>query len=400
MRRSVPVLVALPIMLALVPTAWGQQAVSARAGLIQYVEGRVLLDGQEIAPKPNEFLQVEKGQTLSTEDGRAEILLTPGAFLRLSENSSFKMISGNLSDARLEVLSGSAMVEVEELLKDNAVTLQSGSTSVSLKKHGLYRVDADGAANFKVYDGEAVVTSPDKTVTAKKGREVQLDETLAETKFDVDATDPFYRWSERRAGYVATANVSSARSVGSSGSGYGSGLGSSGLGCNGLGYNTAVGYNSNAYYNSPGYYPSTGCGGLGYGGWTYNPWFGMYTYVPLNGFGYSPFGYAIYSPVTVRSIAVQPIASSVPASTQRTISPPTVRTASTPGTSVLGRTGAGGISSGGNSGGSAASSSSGGSSNGGGSVAGRMSGGASGGISAGGGGGARSSGGGGGGRGR
>jgi len=282
------------MMLALTSAAWGQQAVSARAGLIQYVEGRVLLDEKAIAPKVNEFIQVEKGQTLSTEDGRAEVLLTPGAFLRLSENSSFRMINGGLTDTRLEVLSGSAMVEVEELLRDNAITLVSGNASISLKKHGLYRVDASDGAYFRVYDGEALITSGDQLLTAKKGRQVELDETLARSKFDTDVTDAFYRWSQRRAGYVATANVSSARSVAG---------------------------------GAPGSFLSSL-----QSRWIYNPWFGMYTYVPYNGFGYSPFGYAIYSPVTVRYVVVQaastgPQTTSFAANPQRTASPPTMRDA-------------------------------------------------------------------------
>jgi hypothetical protein len=284
MRRTVPI----SMMLALVPAAWGQQVVSARAGLIQYVEGRVLLNDQAIAPKVNEFLQVEKGQTLATEEGRVEVLLTPGAFLRLSENSSFRMISSDLSDTRLEVLSGSALVEVDDLFKENAITLQAGNATVSLKKHGLYRMDAEGGQHFRVYDGEALVTSADQTINAKKGREVEVGETLTASKFDADQTDPFYRWSERRAGYIATANVSSARSVMGGGyTGYGSGLG---------------------YLSS----------------WTYNPWFGMYTFVPATGFGYSPFGYALYSPVTVRYVTVQPT-SFVAATAPRTVSAPTAR---------------------------------------------------------------------------
>jgi hypothetical protein len=235
---------------------------------------------------------MDTGQTLATEDGRAEVLLTPGAFLRLSENSSFRMTSGSLSDTRLEVLSGSAMVEVEELLKDNAITLQAGDTAISLRKHGLYRIDAEGAVRFRVYDGEAVITAGDQAITAKKGRVVELGATLAASKFDTEITDPFYRWSERRAGYVATANVSSARSV--------------------LG-------------GVPGSFLSSL-----QSGWTYNPWFGMYTYVPLNGFAYSPFGYAIYSPVTVQYVVIQPRSAGpqstyVAATPQRTASPPTMR---------------------------------------------------------------------------
>jgi hypothetical protein len=320
MHKLVPV----TMILALASAAWGQQAVSARAGLIQYVEGRVLLNDNQIAPKVNEFLQVEKGQTLSTEDGRAEILLTPGAFLRLSEDSSFKMISGSLSDTRLEVLSGSALVEVEELLKDNAITLQAGKTTISLRKHGLYRIDAQGAGLFRVYDGEAVITSGDRTVATRKGHQVELDDALAAARFDADASDPFYRWSERRAGYVATANVSSARAVMNGGSGFDSGLG----------YNSSLGYGGLGY-------------GFGYSNWVYNPWFGMYTFVPLNGFAYSPFGYAIYSPVTVRYVVVPPATSSVAANTQRTLSPPTLRAAAAAGESpALGRSSGGGTAAG------------------------------------------------------
>jgi hypothetical protein len=211
------------------------------------------------------------------------------------------------------------MVEVEELLKDNAITLQSGSTTISLKKHGLYRIDADHSVRFRVYDGEAVITSGERTMEAKKGHEVQLDQMLM-AKFDTDVTDPFYRWSERRAGYVATANVSSARSV-LGGSGYGSGLG----------YNTNIGYGGLGY------------GGFGYSNWVYNPWFGMYTFVPLSGFAYSPFGYAIYSPMTVRYVVVQPAVqtSYLGAVAQRTASPPTIRATSADAAPGSGRRGVG-----------------------------------------------------------
>ena len=36
-----------------------------------------------------------------------------------------------------------------------------------------------------------------------------------------------------------------------------------------------------------------------YGSWAYNPWFGLYTYLPGAGYGYSPFGWGFYSPYTV-----------------------------------------------------------------------------------------------------
>jgi hypothetical protein len=44
-----------------------------------------------------------------------------------------------------------------------------------------------------------------------------------------------------------------------------------------------------------------GMGGFGgYGaGWMFNPYFGMYTFLPFYGTAWSPFGYAFYTPITV-----------------------------------------------------------------------------------------------------
>ncbi len=238
-------------------SVWGQSVISAHSGVIHYVEGQVMLDGQTVAPKFAEFPDVKTGQTLGAQDGRAEVLLTPGVFLRLSENSSFRMISNKLADTRVEILAGSALVEVGELLQDNAITLQFHDAQVALLKKGLYRVDAD-AGRLRVYDGEARVTSGSQTIIAKHGREVQLGAVLEAHGFDTKQTDAFYRWSARRVEYIAQANIVAAKSSG---------------------------------------YASSGTSQ-----WAWNPWFGMFTFIPSHGIYNSPFGYAFYSPVTVEYV--------------------------------------------------------------------------------------------------
>jgi FecR protein len=269
MRRAL-----LAVTIAASMTAWGQRAISAHSGMVNYVEGTVLMDGKSVDPKVTELPEVKNKSVLTTEDGRAEVLLTPGAFLRLAENSSFRMISNQLWDTRVEVVSGSAMLEIEELLKDNTVTVQYGDAQIALAKKGLYRVDAGDPGSLRVYDGESRVTQNGDGVTARKGRQVDLGAVLTASNFDSKDTDAFYNWSARRAEYIATANISSARSAG--GSGYTSG---------GAGYGSG--------------YAGAGYPGAGGGMWAYNPWYGMYTFLPGMGFGYSPFGYPIYSPVTV-----------------------------------------------------------------------------------------------------
>ena len=247
--------------------AWGQAVISAHSGVIHYVEGQVTVDGAAIHPKSTEFPDIKPDQVLATEDGRAEILLTPGVFLRLPENSSARMISNSLADTRLEIVSGSALIEVGQLLRNNAITIQARGVEIALPKQGLYRIDAD-PARLRVYDGEARVTAGAGSMDVKRGRELALDAPAPETRaFDAKSTDAFYRWSARRSEYVAAANVIAAKTA--SNSGYGSGFASG-----------------------------------GYGSWAWNPWVGMFTYLPASGIYWSPFGSPFYSPAVINYVYI------------------------------------------------------------------------------------------------
>jgi hypothetical protein len=254
-------------------SACAQYVISSHAGVVQYVEGRAFLADKPVEPKFGQFPDIKENQEFRTEDGRAEVLLTPGVFLRLGENSAIRMLSTRLTDTRVEMLSGSAVVESNEIPKDNAIELVYKKESIRLQKQGLYRLDTE-PAHFQVFEGEAMVTDGSGSMTLKSGKQTNLSGVLMAESFDrkADDQDALYRWSDRRASYVAQANVASAAQVGNSytGSGYGGGYGYGGLGY-------------------PGFL----------GGWAFNPSFGMYTYMPYSGFGYSPFGYTYYSPATV-----------------------------------------------------------------------------------------------------
>jgi hypothetical protein len=253
---------------ALATSAWAQSVISAHSGVIHYKEGQVEVDGQQVQqdPQKGQFGDVKTGQTLEVKDGQAEVLLTPGVFLRVAENSSFRMISNKLADTRVEVLSGSVIVEVGELLQDNAITLVAHGADIALAKKGLYRVDID-PSKLRVYDGEArIAFGSQEPIVARKGREVLIGETLEAKNFDVKQTDAFYNWCARRDQYVAEANIYAAKTARDMNMGYTS---------SGSGYG---GY------------------GAGTGSWMWNPWFGMFTYMPYGGMFYSPFGFGYYSP--------------------------------------------------------------------------------------------------------
>jgi hypothetical protein len=236
--------------------AMAQSVISAKSGLIHYVEGRVLLADQPVESHLGSFPDIKENAQLRTEEGRAEVLLTPGVVLRVGESSAIRMITNRLIDTRVEFLSGSALVEAADLPKDNGVTIVYNDYAVRLLKKGLYRFDSE-PAQLRVYDGEAQVESGGKTVAVNEGRMMAFSGEMAIAKFDTKDGDALYRWAKRRAEYFAVANVSAARSVSQSGSSFAS------------------------------------------SGWVFNPYYSMFTYVPLNGMFYSPFGYAYWSPFTV-----------------------------------------------------------------------------------------------------
>ena len=59
---------------------------------------------------------LQAGQSLTTENGRAELLLAPGVLLRVDHNSSVRMDSPDLANTELTLERGRAMAEVAQTL--------------------------------------------------------------------------------------------------------------------------------------------------------------------------------------------------------------------------------------------------------------------------------------------
>lgn len=191
-------------------TAAAQAVISAKSGMINYTEGRVLLDGKPVVVKSTEFPQLNSGSELRTEEGRAEVLLTPGVFLRLAENSGVRMVRDLLTDTRVEVLAGTALVECAEITKAQNVTVLFRDAQLTFRKPGLFRIDAvDGA--ISAWDGEALVVSGNQSITLKEGRKIEIAGVLAPQKFNNKTGDAFSRWAGRRAETIALSNMAVTR---------------------------------------------------------------------------------------------------------------------------------------------------------------------------------------------
>src|SRR4051794_2308986 len=115
----------------------------ARPGTVNYAEGSVTLAGQTIGSRQIGQAEVAEGQVLATARGKAEMLLTPGVLLRLGDNSEVKMVSPSLTNTRVELLRGEAMVEAAQVRDENRIDVIDGGVDVRIEKKGIYRFDAD-----------------------------------------------------------------------------------------------------------------------------------------------------------------------------------------------------------------------------------------------------------------
>ena len=231
--------------------AWA--AIPAHPGMLNYVEGQAFVDGRQVTSSSVGTAEVGQNQTLETGSGKAEILLTPGVFVRVGDNSALRVVSPGITNTRVALLKGEALVEVTQLFKQNNIQIDENGAITTVLKHGLYRFDADDP-KVSVIDGEATVSQGDSQVKLKRGKEAVLTGPLSVEKFDRKATDDLYRWSQLRSAYLAEANAESARTY---------------------------------VVNSAGWYG---------GGWYWNPYFSMYSFIPGDGIFYSPFGYGFFSP--------------------------------------------------------------------------------------------------------
>jgi hypothetical protein len=177
--------------------AWAQYVVSVRAGLINYVEGRVYLDESPFEFNADHLQELEKGQYLRTGTGKAEVQLGPGASLWMDENGSLQMVNPSLTDTRLRIERGSIFIEIIEKYKNNKITIQMGTSVIELKETGLYRLDS-ALPYLYVFNGKAEIRENRNRATVKQGKFADLNNNLEISKFDKDWKDTFRNWTTQR----------------------------------------------------------------------------------------------------------------------------------------------------------------------------------------------------------
>jgi hypothetical protein len=203
--RCLPLLLPLLLVFEMCPGVSGQEVVSARSGMVHFTEGRVFLDDHQLDRKSGSFPGIKEGSTLRTEKGRAEVLLTPGAFLRLDENSSIRMVSTELADTRLMFLSGSAILDLSEGRANNAITITYKDSRTRFPKKGVYRLDADTGV-LQAYSGEAAVDYAGKQTRVDPSHLFFCWLGLETDKLGDGTEDEFYDWASDRSQVIGEEN--------------------------------------------------------------------------------------------------------------------------------------------------------------------------------------------------
>jgi len=241
-----------------------QQAVNpARPGTLNYVEGQASIDGRQISPSSVGHAELEAGQYLATGNGKVEVLLTPGIFLRLDDNSTVRMVRPDLTHTEVSLEQGRAQVEADQIYPQNTILIDQKNGQTQILKNGLYEFNAENNT-VRTFDGKALIfpgsnlQSKVKPIDLNGSRQITLTgEAVKPVKFDKNnSQDDLYKWGALRSQYLGEANLELASRYADYGPSY-----------------------------------------TGYGpGWFWNSSFYGYTWLPGNGLFWNPYGFGFYSP--------------------------------------------------------------------------------------------------------
>jgi hypothetical protein len=204
------------LLLVLPLTSQGQNrekfVISARAGGVNAVTGRASMrhgntEWQQLTIKED----LEAGDVVKTGlDGRVEMLLNPGSYMRVGENSEFELANNSLENLEVRLIRGTAIVEVtgaddEELF----IGITTPHTRLSIIRRGLYRVNVVPGDTTELIVRKGRVMLEGSHTKVKGGNKVVFSSnsfSVAKLQKAEKERDTLEMWSKDRAQTLAKAN--------------------------------------------------------------------------------------------------------------------------------------------------------------------------------------------------
>jgi hypothetical protein len=264
---------ALALMMLAVTVGNAQHLISTKAGFVNRAEGDVFILRQDSENgergRASLGTQMRDGDRIMTEAAsHAELLLSPGSYLRMNENTEIRAVSTSFMKMRFELVKGAVITEISTsteqvatINKNNPVEIVTPHGTVSIAKDGIYRFDmADATTLVQVRQGELALGGREEFLSGKAfkishGKAIRLDGSNADksdiAKINKDAADGFDAWSFNRANTLMAANLSALRR-------------------------------------------SKTMSALNYG-WFYDSFYNCYTFIPGRGLYFSPYGFGFFN---------------------------------------------------------------------------------------------------------
>jgi hypothetical protein len=186
--------------------------ISAKAGGVNFVAG----DVKTRRADGNDWLRVSVKDDLKSgdaartgADGRVEVLLNPGSYLRAGASTEFELEDASLDNLRVRLTRGSVLVEATgygDLGLD--IEVATPQTRVSIVRTGVYRIDVSrsGETAVSVLKGRALVGEGAAGLTVKAGKVARVGAGVEVAKADKKQRDELDLWSRERGKELAKVN--------------------------------------------------------------------------------------------------------------------------------------------------------------------------------------------------
>ncbi len=187
--------------------------ISARAGGINAVTGRAEIKAFRGGDWSllNVTDDLKAGDVVKTaSDGRVEMLLNPGSYLRIGENSEFELTDNSLENLEVRLVRGTAIIEAAGADETElAINITTPHAKMIIVRRGLYRVNVIPGDTTELFVKKGRVMLANTHTKVKEGNKVVFSSTAVSmarlTKTDKQK-DELDTWSKERAGMVALAN--------------------------------------------------------------------------------------------------------------------------------------------------------------------------------------------------
>jgi len=202
----------LAAVIALALPAGAQSVISTHSGVIHFFEGTVYLGDQALESHLGKFPSVPLGAELRTSEGRAEVLLTPGVFLRMGERSAIRMVANALTDTQVELRTGSAIVDSGEPNSGTSVTLIYKDWRVHFLQKGVYRIESD-PPRLVIRQGEAEVFAgaTGQPIAVEHGMSLPFASVLVPEQSSEQSRDSLGDWANGRSESISADNAITAQ---------------------------------------------------------------------------------------------------------------------------------------------------------------------------------------------